>query len=374
MSRPSVPSAFLAALCAAALAVACSSGGESSVPGVSTLEQATSRGSFGVGVTTLELVDLSRPTEANGDFPGADSRSLVTEVWYPAAAASERPEERDAPLAGDDAPYPLIIFAHGFSSLPRLSASYTQHLASHGYVVAAPAFPETKLMAPGGLRVGGLANQPGDVSFVIDSLLSLNAQEGSLVAGAIDPDEIGLTGHSWGALTTLLTIFGDSRDERIDAALPIAAPGCLLTSDMVGDVSIPLLVMGGSQDLLFRPFNVRQAYDRANPPRYHVDLIGANHSNFADIAIDDAVALAFVGAQPPPSGDEAERYEGILGCGPDPVGDEPLVASDRQRELLRTFATPFFDAYLRGSDDAKTFLQDELPNLVPEAHVEFDAD
>jgi len=364
---------LLAAL-AATLLFACSSS-SAGPKGVATLDEAMARGQYGVGVTTLELVDTSRGIEPNGDYPGADERKLVTEVWYPADPATKQPEGRDAPVAADDGPYPLIVFAHGFGSLRTLSASYTQHLASHGYVVAAPDFPETNLMAPGGIRPGGITNQPGDVSFVIDSLLKENDEPGSPLEGAIDPDQIGLTGHSWGAQTTLLTIFGDLRDDRIDAALPIAPAGCAIDSEMVGDVSVPLLIMGGSLDLLFRPVNVRHAYELANAPRYLVNIVGANHSNFADIGIDDAVALRFVGAQPPPAtGDAAEQYEGILGCGADPVADEPLLTPDRQRELSRIYATAFFDAYLRESDDAKALLQDTLATSIDEAQVEFEAD
>jgi predicted dienelactone hydrolase len=359
---------------AATLLLACSSAGGDSV-GVATLDEAMARGPHGVGVTTLELVDASRGIEPNGDYPGASERTLVTEVWYPADPATEQPEGRDAPLAAHDGPYPLIVFAHGFGSMRTLSASYTQHLASHGYVVAAPDFPETNLAAAGGIRAGGITNQPGDVSFVIDSLLDLNDEEGSPFDGAIDPEQIGLTGHSWGAQTTLLTIFGELRDERIDAALPIAPAGCAIDDAMVGDVSVPLLIMGGSQDLLFRPVNVRHAYDLAHAPRYLVNIVGANHSNFADIGIDDAVALTFVGAQPPPeSGAEAAQYEGILGCGADPLGDEPLLDPNRQRELSRIYAVAFFDAYLRDSDDAKSLLQDTLATTIDDAQVEFDAD
>ena len=51
---------------------------------------------------------------------------------------------------------------------------------------------------------------------------------------------------------------------------------------------------------------------------------------------------------------------------------EGLLSPERQRELLRAFATPFFDAYLRGSDDSREFLEEELPSQAPEARFEFD--
>ncbi|MEW6270207.1 MAG: hypothetical protein AB1689_13030, partial [Thermodesulfobacteriota bacterium] len=47
----------------------------------------TAPGPYAVGERALELVDTSRPTDPNGDFPGAPGRRLPTRVWYPAAAA-----------------------------------------------------------------------------------------------------------------------------------------------------------------------------------------------------------------------------------------------------------------------------------------------
>jgi predicted dienelactone hydrolase len=367
---------------AAAFLWACSSS-SADPKGVATLDEAMARGPYGVGVTTYELVDESRPTEASGDFAGADDRKLVTEVWYPADAPAGEPEVKDAPPAQQDGPYPLIIFAHGFSSLARLSASYGQHLASHGYIVAAPDFPESHLGTPGGPRLGAVTNQSADVSFVIDSLIDFSKQDGHLLEGAVDGETIGVTGHSLGGLTTLLTIYGDSRDERVDAALPIAAPGCFLTDETIGDIDVPLLALGGSEDQLVRPSTVRQPYDVANQPRYYVDLIGANHIQFADIDADDSVAAAAVGSGRPDEGEDAnseddgEEGDGGFnsqGCEEDPLGVYPVLDGERQRELLRTYAVAFFDAYLRDSDDAKSLLQDTLATSIDEAQVEFDAD
>ena len=73
------------------------------------------RGPFAVGVATLTLVDESRPTDANGSYTGADSRTLVTEVWYPAEGSVTELEIRDAPLDRSKAPYPLIVFSHGYT-------------------------------------------------------------------------------------------------------------------------------------------------------------------------------------------------------------------------------------------------------------------
>lgn len=360
---------------------ACSSSGQAPPTAASsyTVQAAGERGPFGVGVTTLELVDRSRPTEANDGIPGHPERTLKVEVWYPAAPSSPAPEARDVSLDKSGGPYPLIVFAHGLGSMRRQSASYTQHLASHGYIVAAPDFPSSNLSTPGGPRLAAVVNQPGDVSFVIDSLLADNAGEGGLLSGTIDAQAIGVSGHSLGGLTSLLTIYGPFRDGRVRAAVAVSPPGCFLSPSVVGDTTVPLMVVGGSRDLIVNPASIRAAYDQANRPRYFVELAGADHVRFADIDLEDAQVVSHL----PPGGqlaadavEVAQQIGGSAAACADlqPLGDEPLMAPDRQRQLLREFALPFFDAYLKGTTEAAALLRNGLPQQAAEARTEFDLD
>jgi predicted dienelactone hydrolase len=371
-----VISGLLASLLTPLLLGACSGGGGAPA-GVASLDAALQRGPYGVGVTTFDLVDTSRPTEANGDAPASNERKLTIEVWYPADASAAQPEARDVALDRGKAPYPLIIFAHGLGGNRRQSVSYTRHLASHGYIVAAPDFPLSNLGAAGGPRLAAVLEQPKDVSFVIDSMLQFNGQSGHLLHGAIDRDKIGVTGHSLGALTSMLSIYGPSRDPRIRAALTFATPGCFLPDGLAGDTSVPLLVLGGTDDLITPPVSNRRAYEIANSPRYLVDVTGADHVRFADIDLTDTQLAGQAGlAKIFGSSFAADAIAvgqklgghinacGLAGAAP----SDPLLTGDRQRELLRTVAVPFFDAYLRGSSASKDFLQ-KLPGLVPELHV-----
>src|SRR5262245_38820157 len=71
-------------------------------------------GPYGVGETSVTLVDTSRPTMPNGTFPGAPDRTLPTAVWYPTAPDASGP---DAALATKGRPFPLvIIFGHALGS------------------------------------------------------------------------------------------------------------------------------------------------------------------------------------------------------------------------------------------------------------------
>jgi len=381
MRRPRLLlTALLASLALIAAFLAACGGGKSGPPAAELLDAAMQRGAHGVGVTTIELVDTSRPTEPNGDVPGSDERKLPIEVWYPADPTAEQPEARDAALVGGGGPYPLIIVAHGLSANRRLYASYGQHLASHGYVVAAPDFPSSNLLTPGGPRLNAVLEQPEDVSFVIDQMLAFSEQSGHILEDAVDPEEIGMTGHSLGALTTMLAIYGADRDDRIKAALPVSTVGCFLPDGFSGETSVPVMAVVGTNDLITPPVTADRGYAGANPPRYLVHIRGADHTRFADVDITDEMleANGGVGAVIGSTfvSDAVETAQALGGdamvCLDDgPGATDPTVTGARQRELLRTVAVPFFDAYLHGDQASKKLLP-KLPDLLQGITVQAD--
>ena len=333
-------------------------------------------GPFAVGVSTLTLVDESRPTDANGDYPGATSRTLVTEVWYPAEGGTQPGELRDAPLDRSQAPYPLIVFSHGLTGIRRQSSSYTAHLASHGYVVISPDFPLSTGDAPGGPRIGDAVNQPGDVSFLIDSFLQFSAEPGNLFEGSIDETAIGLTGHSTGGLTAILATFGPLADPRVKATLPLAPMGCVVGSQAYAASHIPLLVIGGSADQVVGFPSIRQAYDAANTPKYLLTLLGGNHMRFAEIDIEDPASGSLSSgpnflADVMRIGQVTNADLGTcLASQNSGAGAAQSLAPDRQRELTRLFATAFFDYYLKDDAGASSFLTTEFAQTIPEVQLE----
>ena len=64
--------------------------------------------------------------------PSTDSE-LVTDIYYPASDSSVDPS---------GAPYATLVFAHGFMASPSGYSGYGEHLASWGYIVALPDFPD----------------------------------------------------------------------------------------------------------------------------------------------------------------------------------------------------------------------------------------
>src|SRR2546425_3918937 len=238
-------------------------------------------GPFGVGVRTLTLVDTTRVTPAHGAVPEQPQRTLPTEVWYPAAAASGAPM-RDAPLV-PGGPFPLVVNSPGYLDYREGEQYYMAALASRGYVVASLDFPLTGLRTQGQHDLGDVHNQPGDVRFVIDSLLALSRTPDAWLAGGVRRHRIGASGLSLGGLTTLLVTYHPTlRDRRIRAALPIAPSACFLGERFYHRARRPVLVVQGDQDLIVPlESNGALVYQRSPSPRELVTLIAGTHTAFA---------------------------------------------------------------------------------------------
>src|SRR5262245_65884453 len=78
-----------AALLPLALAVARSVPAPAGCPADATTAAFLAPGPYAVGVRSLQLVDATRPTPAHAGLPALPSRSLPTQVWYPAEGPAQ---------------------------------------------------------------------------------------------------------------------------------------------------------------------------------------------------------------------------------------------------------------------------------------------
>jgi len=223
---------------------------------------AAAAGSSPVATTTMTFVDTSRSTPPWDGTPGKPSRTLVTTIWYPARTSGS--------VAGSGGgPYPLIVFAHGLGGSPQDYQQLLTAWAAAGYVVAAPLFPLSSSETPGGPDGGDIGNQPGDMSFVIDQVLSASSAANGPLSGLVDPSEIGAAGHSNGAITTL-GLVGNSccRDTRVKAAVVMAG-----TTEGLGRGSYelakapPLLVVSDVHDGLIPYADAVAVFNQARGPK-----------------------------------------------------------------------------------------------------------
>jgi predicted dienelactone hydrolase len=216
----------------------------------------------------LRVVDHSR-------LIGAEPRTLVTVVRYPAVGA---PSARDIPNAQPEragGPFPLIVFAHGYRLAPYTYTRLLQAWAHAGYVVAAPAFPLTNADAPVADR-SDLINQPQDLRFVISRLL---AQRGAPLGGLIDGTRIALGGHSDGVDSALAIAYGKRRDRRVRAALGFSgAEISAFRRFSRSPGGVPLLAVQGTADSVNAPSGTYSYFADAPRPKYLLMLLGAEHT------------------------------------------------------------------------------------------------
>jgi dienelactone hydrolase len=250
--------------------VACGGGDDEPTAGSTTTTAATTTTTEAVGppyevdVVTETWVDASRPTdEGLGGTPAAPDRTIATRITHPT----------------DGGPFPLLVLSHGASGHPDEYDEQVPDWAADGFVIAQPFFPLTNGDVPEALgNAGDVVNQPGDVSFVIDQVLAAAEDEAGPLHGLVDPESIGVVGHSLGGATTWAVAFNTAtRDDRIDSATVFAGLTFPMPDGEYDFASgLPLLVMHGDADDVPIALD-QQAWDQAVAPKWFVTLLGADH-------------------------------------------------------------------------------------------------
>jgi dienelactone hydrolase len=261
--------ALLAALFAVGLGIAWVRTAPGALPEGSESAARLAPGPHPVGSVELEWVDASRPTAANGDYPGSPERSFQVALWYPESARGE---------------HPLAVYSHGFVSSRHGGTYLAKHLASHGYVVVSADYPLTHIQAPGGPDARDVVHQPADVSFLIDQVLALEGAEQPF-EGEIDAERIGAFGLSLGGITTTLVAFHPEwRDPRVAATISIAGAGDVFGPRLFDHAAIPFLMIAGTADAIVDyELNALPIPDRTHEGGL-VSIAGGTHVGFDQVA------------------------------------------------------------------------------------------
>lgn len=333
-------------------------------------------GPYAVDKSEFLFVDNSRATNANRDFPGAPERTLPTTIWFP---------------EDFDGPYPLIVHSHGFIS-SRIEVVYLlEQLVSYGYVVVAADFPLTSGSAPGGPNINDVSNQPGDVSFLINSTLAL-AGDDKPFSGEIDTDRIGIMGVSLGGFSTSLTAFHPRlREPRVKAAISIAGPSANLTKRFYeqSQVEIPFLMIAGTSDRLIDYDSNAAVIPQRVADGALLTIEGGNHIGFVGISepifrfVHNADSLACWSVQSNVDQEDGEVFtdlfseeDGIILDVNQPQRcqqDSPPVAGHpgRQHMITQIGVLSFFESVLGDTDrrraEAKELLQTHIARDFAEA-------
>jgi predicted dienelactone hydrolase len=328
-------------------------------------------GPYGVGRTTLQLDDTSR------------QRPLVADVWYPTEPdATGEPSvyqfipgiefSSDTALAevpvSTEGPFPLVIYSHGSGGLRYIATFFTELLASHGFVVAAVDHVGNTAVE---LITGGEADRDQvavdrvlDVQFLIDEMLAASEAADGEFAGAVDAERIGVTGHSFGGFTAFASVAGHTNpagtapgDDRVDALVAMAPASGLNSTEELGAVDVPTLLVSGTKDVT-TPIDpdTEKAWDNiSGRPLWRVDITDGGHQSFTDVC-DYQVLLPTLNA-PQLLIDTVDDYA-EEGC----VGD--LAPIEQAHQLTNRNSVAFLLAFVAGESDYEAFLADEIPGEV----------
>ncbi len=345
-------------------------------------------GPYPVGVTTIEFVD---PTREGG-------RPLVTEVWYPATddaigmdtVTYEIPDifrqdaldilgsdltsqlatnaVRDAPMRSDDGPYPVVFFSHGSGGMRMQSTYYTVDMASHGYVVVSPDHignTLSDLIVTGDFvtedLLESLGNRPQDLSFIREELELLEPSDP--LSEIMDFDSVGVTGHSFGALTSLRWMAQGGDVDAVVAQTPVGMELAWIgISAPLDEFTTPIQLQVAGNDLtLPPPEHADTVWDAASEPRARMTLADAGHFTFSDMCSLDPADITII---------EMFGVSDALDDGCLDTNTDPEVAG----AAIRHFGIGFFNVYLRGSTPTLDLLTQEAGEALAGDILEWEAE
>jgi predicted dienelactone hydrolase len=272
-------------------------------------------GPYRVGTRSMNFVDETRETPAFRDSPAQDSRTVVTDFWYPAEGDPDAAPAPDGPAA--DGPFPVIVFNHGQQGEPQQYAPSFEVWARAGYVVAAPRHPLTVRGGSGALFAHDIEGELGDVLFVIASI-------DDELSDLADVDHVAVAGHSSGAVVAFGIAFNTCcHDDRIDAVLAqallnVPLPGGEYAADLRGT---PVMFMHGDADPA-PATDAHATFEAAEPPKYFLTIPGGDHSEAyrsgQPAPLVAAAALAFFDLHVKDREEALDTLEGLPGMEAEP--------------------------------------------------------
>jgi predicted dienelactone hydrolase len=296
---------------------------------------------------------------------------LTVAVWYPTATQSETYNyggPTNGTVAVDAVPlekegsYPLLVFSHGYGGSGLGAVFFTEHLAAQGWIVVAPDHHDRHSAVR--IRTGqqkefdrlGLlrhareiaASSPeerekylyrlDEMKLIFDRMLT-HPSFGKL----IDRERIAIGGHSFGGFTALglCGTIKEHHDARVKAVLLFStgAGGYLFTEDELRGVRIPSMLFMGERERVQRRGTktmselAHKIYSSMSPPKYLLEVKGANHFSFNNGFADNRMTRL-------------------------------LNGTEEQFEVIRRYSIVFLEKYVAGRQDSGRVLERSDPMLT----------
>ena len=261
-------------------------------------------GPYPVGITTLQLADrevfMFYPADPDRLAEGTPVASYSSGDAFPAALRAAIPAElvqdvdidatRDAPIA-DDGPFPVVIHSHGFGGYPQFASLHLIHLASWGFVSAAPNHLERNLAANSLGTVTRTGQDVRDLRATLDLLTEQNAS--GPFAESMDLEQVAAEGHSAGGAAAgrfaydpqVVTWIGQAPAAPLDAA--VGGSGAI--TDLAAAYAAqappdkPSMLIAAEVDLTIPLASIETQYEWLSEPKRFAVIGRAGHNAFTDL-------------------------------------------------------------------------------------------
>lgn len=253
---------------------------------------------------------------------------------------------------------PVVIFSHGLGGSRRGAVYYAEHLVSHGYVVVMVQHPGSDVSIWQGIRpdLGNVdraalsrvtadpmvtLNRFFDIPFALDRLAVLNREPG-VMKGRMDLSRIGMSGHSFGAVTTQAMagqVYPNGRslpEPRFTAFLAMS-PSPSRNGDNAGafgGITRPFLSLTGTQD----SFTIR-------PDESDAEVVTGRQQPYAFVSGPSILVLLTEG-------------DHMVFSGRQEIGGRPRPHDDRHRAVIKAASLAWWDAWLKDDAQAMTWLRE----------------
>lgn len=364
-------------------------------------------GEHSIGVRQLEVanpnqiemlkLDPTKPEPAT--LPRYD-RPLTLEVWYPAQKGStgnttlkayirdgktevdlQGKAVRDAKPEMTDSAFPLVLISHGYPGNRFLLAHLAENIASKGYVVVSIDHTDSTYRTKAAFS-STLVNRPVDQLFVLSQIEGMAKDKDSFLYGLVDTSDTGLIGYSMGGYGAVINAgagvteqvvaskqsppFGTLKrhqsgiksgaDKRLKTVIAFAPWGMnyhMFSNDTLKEISVPMLLIAGSQDDVSGYENgVRAIWQGAsNVNRSLLTYDNANHNAGAVM----------------PAPEESYMFDKELGFNISEHYIDAVWDNARMNNIAQHFVTAWLDKYLKNDTSKEAYL-----DIVPEigrAHV-----
>ncbi|MBW4563617.1 MAG: alpha/beta hydrolase [Mojavia pulchra JT2-VF2] len=281
----------------------------------------------------LAIAPLLEPSKPQTSFPFDPSQPGSAQVQVLNLKLNDQKRDRNIPVdiywsTAVTPDKPLLVFSHGLGSVRTDLRYLAEHLASHGYTVAALEHPgsnetntnlaiqnKTRLLKP-----QEFLDRPKDISFVLDQLEKLNQTANNPLQGKLATNNAMVIGYSFGGGTALaiagaelqlerlkqrckqnlaVLSLGETvqclaqelpansyqlRDTRIKQAIALSPTTSLMFGETgLTKVQVPTLILAGSADKTV-PALPEQivGFSKIPSPKWLVGILGGTHLSVKD--------------------------------------------------------------------------------------------